>query len=274
MSDVKLTQDQELSSLLPEPSPQCDIELEADVLKSGGPCDSIKVWPEPKGKKVIIVDGYRRYKICVKHGLPFSTTPLYFPTMAEAKQWRLQQHRQRRNMTQHDEFLLAARLKAMAEEHTTQAELGKEMRVTKHRVYRSLVYQRAFEKLPRDIQQAIATGVLKASGRVVEELASLVEGEQRRLIGEVERGEFSSLYAALFGERPSKKRQPKGHVSYQPATTWFHEANHRLNVFERSVSDLGAARPGSHHSVVRDLIHRMRRVLKAWQDGEYWEIIR
>lgn len=62
-------------------------KLEEDILRNG--CRRpISIWGD------VIVDGHKRYAICKKHDIPYTTVPKNFDSYAEAKRWA------RRNMEQ------------------------------------------------------------------------------------------------------------------------------------------------------------------------------
>ena len=81
-----------LSNFLPPLTEKQRQGLEADILRDG--CLSpLIVWNET------LVDGYHRYAICQKHGIPFEVREMNFPGLVEACSWTWDHHEHRRNMS-------------------------------------------------------------------------------------------------------------------------------------------------------------------------------
>ena len=81
-----------LSNFLPPLTEKQRQGLEADILRDG--CLSpLIVWNET------LVDGYHRYAICQKHGIPFEVREMNFPGLLEACYWTKDHHEHRRNMS-------------------------------------------------------------------------------------------------------------------------------------------------------------------------------
>ena len=70
-------------------------QLESNILKEG--CrEALIAWK--KEKKLILIDGHNRYKICCKHSIPFKVRELRFENIEEAKIWMLNNQLGRRNL--------------------------------------------------------------------------------------------------------------------------------------------------------------------------------
>ena len=88
----KLTINEELKNLLPPLSAEEYAGLEGSILADG--CLSpLIVW------NGILVDGHKRYEICVKHKIPFSHRDICFGDLNEAKFWAWKHQEHRRNLT-------------------------------------------------------------------------------------------------------------------------------------------------------------------------------
>ena len=87
-----ITIDEEFKNLLPPLSEETFNLLEENILQNG--CrDSLVTW------EGTLIDGYNRYEICTKHGLPFNTIEKEFETREEAKVWIILNQISRRNLT-------------------------------------------------------------------------------------------------------------------------------------------------------------------------------
>ena len=76
-------------------------QLEQSILAHG--CrDPIVLWRDK------IIDGHNRYEICTKHGIPYETVKLRFPSRDAAKLWMLENQLGRRNLTDAMRIELAA----------------------------------------------------------------------------------------------------------------------------------------------------------------------
>jgi N6-adenosine-specific RNA methylase IME4 len=104
----KLCVDPELRTLIPPlTSEECE-SLRCNLLEQG--CrESIVVW---KGRNIIL-DGYHRYEICQRHGIPFDVLEKDFPNRSAAKIWMIDNQLARRNVTQYARSLLALELEPL-----------------------------------------------------------------------------------------------------------------------------------------------------------------
>jgi hypothetical protein len=77
--------------------PLSDAELEdlEDLLVAEGCRDALVVWEEER----VLLDGYNRYRICQRRGLPFSTRQVSLPDREAARAWVLKHQSGRRNLT-------------------------------------------------------------------------------------------------------------------------------------------------------------------------------
>ena len=92
----------EFKALIPPLSPDEYSQLEQNLLAHG--CrDPITLWRDK------IIDGHNRFEICTKHGIPYRTVKLRFPSGDAAKLWILENQLGRRNLTDAMRIELAAR---------------------------------------------------------------------------------------------------------------------------------------------------------------------
>jgi hypothetical protein len=98
--------DPEFRDLLPPCGPEADQMLEEELLQQGRPKDPIVIW---KGHD-IIVDGHRRYDICMRNGLPFTFLEMEFSSREEVISWMEKHQVMRRNLSPVECSLLLARM--------------------------------------------------------------------------------------------------------------------------------------------------------------------
>jgi len=61
----------------------------------------------------IILDGHRRYDICIEEGIPFEIVEIDLPNRTEAKIWIIMNQRGRRNLKESQRAMLAVKLEAL-----------------------------------------------------------------------------------------------------------------------------------------------------------------
>jgi len=85
----------EFKAFLPPLSDEQQAGLERDILKRG--CLSpLILWNDT------LLDGYHRYDICRRHGIPFNSLALDFDDKTDALFWLFSHHRDRRNMSKYE----------------------------------------------------------------------------------------------------------------------------------------------------------------------------
>ena len=88
----KLIVDEEFRFLLPALDDDTFARLEESLLQNG--CrDALVLW------NGIIIDGYNRYTICVKHDIPFNTIDMVFDSREDVLIWIITNQVSRRNLT-------------------------------------------------------------------------------------------------------------------------------------------------------------------------------
>ena len=85
--------DPEFKSLIPPLSPEEREQLEQNILSARRCHDAIVLWDS------LIIDGYNRFEICMKHGLEFEIKHLALPSREAAKVWILENQLSRRNLS-------------------------------------------------------------------------------------------------------------------------------------------------------------------------------
>jgi hypothetical protein len=98
--------DPEFQSLIPPLTPDELAQLEANLLDDG--CrDRLVVWRQSG----TLLDGHHRHEICRQRGIPFKVTPLDFADRNAALQWAVLNQMGRRNLSDDQRAVLAARLR-------------------------------------------------------------------------------------------------------------------------------------------------------------------
>ena len=102
----KLQQDSEFKRFVPPLSSEEFTLLEQNILREG--CrDAIVIW------NGIILDGHNRYRICLKHNLPFQIKNLHLNSRDEAISWICANQMGRRNITEETRrYLIGKRYEA------------------------------------------------------------------------------------------------------------------------------------------------------------------
>ena len=120
----------EFKNLIPPPSPEEYTQLEQNILAQG--CrDPIAHW------RGIIVDGHNRHSICTKHGLPYETVKLRFPSRDAAKIWVLENQLGRRNLTDAIRIELATlKVKLSGRTISVRRHIAREAKVSEQKVQR------------------------------------------------------------------------------------------------------------------------------------------
>ena len=101
--------DKEFQSLIPPLTAEEYAGLEESILSEG--CrDALVVWGDT------LIDGHNRYEICTKHGIPFDTVEMDFPTRDDVIVWIIKNQFGRRNLPAYERARLALRLKPVIAE--------------------------------------------------------------------------------------------------------------------------------------------------------------
>lgn len=93
---LEIAIDERFKSWLTTATAEEDADLERELVREQGPRDALVVWPH-EGRN-LLVDGFRRHRICLLHRLPFRTVPKYFKSEQEAFNWMIDNQLARRNV--------------------------------------------------------------------------------------------------------------------------------------------------------------------------------
>jgi len=115
---MQIVIDTEFKQLIPPLTADEYKGLEDSILADG--CrDALVLWGD------VLVDGHNRYEICTRHGIPFDTVEMDFPTREAASVWIIKNQFGRRNLPAYERGRLALKIKpliaAMAKEKQREA---------------------------------------------------------------------------------------------------------------------------------------------------------
>jgi hypothetical protein len=103
--------DPEFGRLIPKLQPEEYALLEANLRREG--CrDPLRQWGD------LLLDGHNRYRICKKFDIPSGTTPIELPDRAAARLWIEENQLGRRNLTDDQRAIIAARAATRLEERS------------------------------------------------------------------------------------------------------------------------------------------------------------
>lgn len=247
----------ELRDFLPGVPQETDELLEQQLLAAGCAKEPIIVWND------VIVDGHRRYGLCLKHGLPFRTEKRGFADIEAVKDWMTAHQLCRRNMTPKQRAeLLASRAErnGLAKSVDGKPRAGggneraleataKEAGVSTRTVRRAVEYREALDKLPQDVR--VRVEALDASQKDITDLADYSADQQRELLDEVESGSRKTIGHAIRGSHkpedlegyvePTAEEQADSVSDKVSATNKCIEA---LGILKRKIGDLAQIEPG------------------------------
>ncbi len=159
----------------------------------------ITVW----AGKNIIVDGHRRYRMCLQLNIKYTVIEKEFKDRDEVLYWmNLRQASARNSPSQKRSERRSWQLGYVKRQKTigaTQAvkSVAAKSDVSTRTVYRDQEYVEALPKLQEEVRQKIQSGELKASKKTVTELGKLDPAYQASLAALVESGTYKHLAQAL-----------------------------------------------------------------------------
>ena len=248
--------DASLQTYLWQPGAVSDAELEKSLIEGGGPRDPLIVAELPDGKR-ILMDGHRRYAICIEHNLPYEVDVVGCEDMEEVRAYMDSLQLARRNLNSNQYSIVRGRIEKRREEKAGKKrktecveKAAKEHGVSERTVYRDKKYIEAVEKLDPKIRDE---AVEKLSRKGVEKIAELPQEKQA---GELRR--------TLSAQKRPAKSEPKAQRTFQQA---FDEAGKHLAKLQNSLADMHAAKPdrqrlASCKGKAKDIGHIMDR----WRD--------
>ena len=197
---VLLELDEELRTYMPQTNEATDAELERQLLETGGPVDDLTVWKE----RNIILDGYRRYKICMKHNLPFKLRHISLPDLDAAKEWMTLWALARRNITKNQRAVLLhdlvkIRIGRGLSQRKAEEQVAALACLTRKGVDKNFKFAEHLEKLDKPVKQKLMGSRLETPVRTINRLASLPPEQQAEIVESVNligRGALTEAVAA------------------------------------------------------------------------------
>jgi N6-adenosine-specific RNA methylase IME4 len=165
--------DPEFSAIVPPLAADERDGLEAAIL-SWGVREPLVTW------RGLLVDGHHRHGICQRHGLGYQTVELAVETRDDVKRWIIRNQLARRNLSESQRAMCAARLAAM--------EQGRPEKTGKS----------------AGLSQAAAGALFNVSERSVRNARAILKSGAPELVAAVERGEVAVSAAAIQAKRTAK----------------------------------------------------------------------
>ena len=220
MQDIII--DEEFRFLLPALDTDTFLRLEESLLQNG--CrDALVLW------NGIIIDGYNRYTICVKHNIPFNTIDMEFDSREDVLIWIITNQVSRRNLTpiqlshfrgvhyraerkrvsnadgknQHSEVDRQNGIQPKMQ--TTAKLLSDKYKVSPRTISRDAKTADAIDAIGEespDVKRMILAGEVKINRNTLKEFSSLPKEELSDTAAEIKNGTFTRE----IPERPSKEK--------------------------------------------------------------------
>lgn len=189
----KLKVDSEFAALMPEHSDEERRELRALIIEDG--CeDAVTLWGD------VIVDGMTRYDICKNEGLEFPTRQKEFADREAAKRWIIRRQLGRRNLTDDQRAMLAAKLvetrvgdATYQNDKSSRSDVAAEANVGVQKVDRArAVISRGSDKL----QEAVRDGDVGVSDAT--SVLNMPKSKQDAAVKAVESGKAETVAGAAY----------------------------------------------------------------------------
>jgi len=196
---MELTVDKRIQSTLAALSLEEHRALEANCKEAGRIRDSIKVW----GETGIIVDGHNRYRIAVKHGLPFEVEKLPLDSLDAVMLWMLDNQFGRRNLSGTQlSMARAARAKLMPD--SSQEEVAVSLGITDRQLRTDESVKRAVEDMPEEIRTRIETSGLVATQKDLAKLEKMPPAEKQAVYDKLTQDRTLGLHEAIPKEEKTR----------------------------------------------------------------------
>lgn len=173
MNDMDIILDEEFRTLLPPLAKDEHETLEKEIL-DGLHIDNLVVAKINGGTDLVLADGYHRYEICQRHGIPFNTRVKKFADRAAVIQWIIDNQLGRRNLTDErrayyigKEYLIdKPPVGSIGKNHEldkvsnlkTAKEIAQKHNTSEKTVYRNAAFAEAVDKLPEPEKEAVLSG--------------------------------------------------------------------------------------------------------------------
>jgi len=204
--------DEEFKALLPALNDVAYNDLERTLLKHGLR-DAIVLWDG------ILIDGYNRYSICLKHNLPYHTVSMEFESREEVQIWIIENQIARRNLTpmqlshfrglhyRADKILKGTYDRNATKNHkgqndpyeaSTASRLSKQYNVSPKTIKRNSKLSEAIDaigEVSSEARRLILSGEVRVDKGVLEGLASASQSEIKEIAMQIENGTYERKQA-------------------------------------------------------------------------------
>lgn len=243
--------DPKLSSLFPNASASADKELRRSIAK-GGVLDPIKVW---KGHD-IIVDGHRRYAICVELGIDPPVLELEFADTAEVEAWMDSFQVSRRNLVGPQEALVIKRMidrrRAQGDTfHEAAGAVSEEIGLTPRTIARKAAVATAVQKMEPTLREQVTSGQRAPDSDLIR-AANMPKAEQKKIAQAVQVG--MPLSKAIQSDKGGK--------------SLFRDLQKSIGAAKRLADKLKASCEfGTYHKRIMDRLDAAGELATEWEAG-------
>lgn len=261
--------DEELRTYMPQVNAETDAELERQILETGGPVDDLTVWQE----RNIILDGYRRFKICTKHNLPFKIRHVSLPDLDAAKEWMTNWALARRNITKNQRAVLLRDLVLInmrrgMTKSAAEKKVGALANLARKGVDYNFNYAEQLDKLPKPIKKKIVSSRLETPVQTIHRLASLEPEKQAELVESIDlakRGELSKAVAAAKSDWTEVDAQaPVAHPKIGAGRV-LGETRKAFGIFLKHLHNLSRSNPNpTAMARAKQSCDQLSNILEAW----------
>lgn len=248
----KLTTDPELMGLLGPSSEFSEKDLEAQLIEAGGARDAIIVWAGHN----LIIDGHRRYKLCLKHNLPYEVVEVDLPDKKAVKEWIIRNQCGRRNLTPAAEARYLAQLATASSPKAAAQQAG----VSERKVFRAKAMAEIHDLLDESVRRKVEG--MRAGLDVLKEFTGLPLKHQTKIVRQVESGEFSSLCAAVKGEESTPKTD---NMSAKPTVDYYKLVIEQVGKLKCVIDRLEQLSPSHRHQQAIHTAGQVETIIDKWK---------
>jgi len=225
-SENRLKIDPEFKNLIPPLTTEEYAGLEESILHEG--CrDALIVWGDT------LIDGHNRYEICTRHGIPFETAEMFFPSRDDVKLWMMKNQLARRNLNDMQRITIvrkcedSVRAKAKERQESTQFGGGGNISTTASKARDELgsmagvsgkTYEHAvtvLETAPAPIVEATMQDALSINAAY--QVTKMGPEQQEEIALRIEQGETPKEVVSEVRNRPHVANNSGNNEWYTPA---------------------------------------------------------
>lgn len=278
----ELTIDPELRDLLPH---HHDDELLKKQLQEEGCRDPIVTWANHEDT---IIDGHRRYRLCMELDIPFKIVALPFPDKLAVSAWMWNNQDNRRNMTPQDIKLGRAAMYKLAKKESeaqpgnqkasktsekngvqklhpvlkTAEKVAETTGVSPRTIHNDVKFKEALDKVAPLVKDKIDGKRVRASTAELERLAELPATQQRSVVDAVISGEAKTIAGAMPATAPTQQSETA------PELKDLNKLLELLGKAVRQADDINRDLfPSKHHATVVASLDEACKAATLWKQG-------